>query len=296
MIGLTNQLPKKKKESEGGNNIQISSDNIGNVATWLLDYKTYGENSYAFIDKDIWTAILESRLAINDKVTSSLALDHALGQGGHAGKVIGSMYGIGEADWDSLPTIIDICNNETACNAVFNHNVASRAILEYNDYELIRTRSDEIYTILNNQPNAINILLNSAKYKPLLQANKTSSYNDYCILTTCTSNIGQNSNGSSNEYGGIQVYSFCKAGLKYTNVDNTVTVLCSKQGTGGYISFSQGNSTESGTRSQPYTTTNYTVNKIVKNVTVEPGNNTYSNSSNFPATATSTGVINYIPI
>lgn len=260
----------------------------------MLDYKQHGENSYAFQDKTIWTAILESRLAINDKDISAIALDYILSQGGHAGKVIGAIYGIGEANWNSLPTVVDIFKNEAAFDAVFNHPVASRTLLEYNDYEIIRLKSDEIYKIFNDKPYALNILMNTDKYKSELQSNKTASYNDYCILTTCVSNIGENSQGSSNESGGGNVYAFCKTGLKYTNIDDTVTVLCTKQGTGGNFSYWQGGSNESGTRNQPYTTTNYTVNKIIKNVIIEPGNYTYT--SGFSTTATSTGVINYIPL
>lgn len=254
----------------------------------MLDYKQHGENSYAFQDKTIWTAILESRLAINDKDISAMALDYILSQGGHAGKVIGAIYGIGEANWNSLPTVVDIFKNEAAFDAVFNHPVASRTLLEYNDYEIIRLKSDEIYKIFNDKPYALNILMNTDKYKSELQSNKTASYNDYCILTTCVSNIGENSQGSSNESGGGNVYAFCKTGLKYTNIDDTVTVLCTKQGTGstgGVIGLKN-----------PYNVTNYTVNKIVKNVVIEPGYYNHNSNSEYNAISTSTGVISYIPL
>lgn len=248
----------------------------------------YREKSYVFKDKNLLTAILESEYAINDEDMSPLVLDHVLNHGGHAGKVFGSMYGIGEANWSNLPTIQSICEDETACSAVFNHDVATSAILGYNNYEIMSYKSDVLYTILNTKPDIITNIINSDFYKTKIQSNKTTSYNDYCILTTCISNIGQIEQVYQTDAMTINVKSYCKTGLKYTNIDNTITVLCKKEGTGstgGVIGLKN-----------PYNVTNYTVNKIVKNVVIEPGYYNHNSNSEYNAISTSTGVISYIPL
>lgn len=284
-------------------NIGISEELIISIndtkhGVWLNDYKTYGEKSYVFNNKDIWNEFIQSRSALNDIDVSDLVLQYALNNDAHIGKVFGNIYGIGEANWSNLPTLMDICDDEAACIAIFNHPVATTAILGYNDYEIVDYKKDVLYTVLNTKPTLLNEIINSDKYKSKLLS-KTTSYNDYCILTTCVSNKGQNEYRVHDYY---YVYSFCKSGLNYTNIDNSKTIICEKQGVGGarYLSSNLNEGTKyEGYTSNPYTNTSYTVNKIVKNIILESGNYTYSHRLNGDpksSTSTSGGTINYIPL
>ncbi len=212
-------------------NIRIDEEFIISIndtkhGVWLNDYKTNGEKSYVFNNKDMWNELMQSRTALNDADISDLALQYALNNNAHIGKVFGNIYGIEEADWSDLPTLMDICDNETACAAIFNNSVATRAILGYNNYEVIDYKKDALYTVLNSKPTLLNEIINSDKYKSKL-ISKTVSYNDYCILTTCTSDKGENNKNVTSYY---YVYSYCKTGLNYINIDNSKTILCEKQG------------------------------------------------------------------
>ena len=127
-----------------------------NHMIWLNDYKTYGENSYVFQNKDILHELLLSSVAVNDKATSREAFEYAKSQN-QFGNYIQNMYGIDRSlNWSNVKTVDDIISdddilaytithetllpsligslveNEYAMNAICNSKDAMSIL--YNDY------------------------------------------------------------------------------------------------------------------------------------------------------------------
>lgn len=65
-----------------------------NHLIWLQDYKTYGEDSYVFQDKDIYNELMRSAPAINDINTFSEALTHISEDGVNFGSFFKNFYPI----------------------------------------------------------------------------------------------------------------------------------------------------------------------------------------------------------
>lgn len=63
-----------------------------NHMIWLQDYKTYGENSYVFQNKDILHELYKSSVAANDMQVCSEALDYLLSLDSCLGSFIGSVF------------------------------------------------------------------------------------------------------------------------------------------------------------------------------------------------------------
>lgn len=107
--------------------LQQYADGDSIHAIWLNDYKTYGENSYVFQNKDILHTLYNSKIAINDNNIYREAFQYVVDSGGHVGKFLKNAYGISDVGFDNLPTLESIKNNELAMSAI--HNVKRLASL-----------------------------------------------------------------------------------------------------------------------------------------------------------------------
>ena len=75
-----------------------SSDNLVKYGIWLMDYKTYGENSYVFQDKDIWNELCNTEIAWKDKTFTTSAEPDMYTE--HINDITGYMkYSIGLEDY-----------------------------------------------------------------------------------------------------------------------------------------------------------------------------------------------------
>lgn len=93
---------------------KINSDFINsplNHLIWLNDYKTYGQNSYVYNNKDIWNELMSDyKLCVNDTSTSQISILYS-DSIGEAGKAFESIYGssvYGTHSLDDCETIEDV--------------------------------------------------------------------------------------------------------------------------------------------------------------------------------------------
>lgn len=196
---------------------------LGMFGTWMLDYKTYGENSYVFVNKDIWNTLLGSVNAVNDKATASLAIQYAINQGVHFGNVMSKIYGIDTSiDWESLSTPQLVVNNIDAVKSGLNHSVFYSTMLE-----LLKTY--KTYEAINNDSQYIDAIVNGAG----CQKNKRTAkeYTGYALLI-------KGDRGYTNENGNV-----FRTGIKYTDLaGNNVTLaeninVLTANDPGGQMSF-----------------------------------------------------------
>ncbi len=98
-----------------------------NHLIWLNDYKTYGEDSYVFQNKDILHELYASPIAANDRGIFSEALSWIIEQNEQVGSWLSKRYSI-KADLKSLETIEDVSSNLDAVTSI----VAETEVLERN--------------------------------------------------------------------------------------------------------------------------------------------------------------------
>lgn len=83
----------------------VALDTPLNHLIWLNDYKTYGEESYVFQNKDILHELYNSiQLSMNDKRLRAEAFDYILSINERVGLALGAIYGSGNIDWSDYPT------------------------------------------------------------------------------------------------------------------------------------------------------------------------------------------------
>lgn len=125
---------------------------------WLNDYKTFGENSYVFNDKDIWNELLDDyELCMNDININGICLDHA-SENNQVGVAISYIYGINTTQWKSITTISDLLNDTTFINTIFTaDNISKYMVLvmsflkSTNSFEIISANSTAMDCIMNNK-------------------------------------------------------------------------------------------------------------------------------------------------
>lgn len=132
---------------------------------WLNDYKTFGENSYVFNDKDIWNELLNDyELCMNDISINGICLDHA-SENNQVGVAISYIYGIDTTQWQSIATINDLLNDTTFINTIFTADNISKYMVLVMSF-LKSTNSTAMDCIMRNEAivNLIikdNIIMNS---------------------------------------------------------------------------------------------------------------------------------------
>lgn len=108
-----------------------------NHLIWLNDYKTYGEDSYVFQDKNILYELYEDFcLSANDKSINANALQFILSSiPEDIGHFFGSIYGVKTesntiVDWSAINSISDLIENEIALNYVLNSNIGRSLLIK----------------------------------------------------------------------------------------------------------------------------------------------------------------------
>ena len=132
---------------------------------WLNDYKTFGENSYVFNDKDIWNELLvDYELCMNDISINGICLDHA-SENNQVGVAISYIYGIDTTQWQSIATISDLLNDTTFINTIFTaDNISKYMVLvmsflkSTNSFEIISTNSTAMDCIMSNE-SIVNLII-----------------------------------------------------------------------------------------------------------------------------------------
>jgi len=100
---------------------------------WLNDYKTFGEDSYVFQNKDILHELYEDfSLVIHDMLIRVEALEYA-DKNNLAGQYLAAAYDISNADSvKNIQTTSALVQNSAAMNVVRQSDVDMKALLDYN--------------------------------------------------------------------------------------------------------------------------------------------------------------------
>lgn len=260
---------------------------------WMLDYKAYGENSYVFQDKNIWKSFLESPIAINDKATQELSFNYLINGEGHAGKILGSMYGIEkDNNWEDYPTLDSIINEPSVCAATLNFEKTSEMMFKY----LIGHKTLEEL----NTDSYIQIISKSI-YGQSIKADGN-SISKPCLLLTGVSNISSDTGVNTSSSGGpcgyiTTLYTvFNKSGFYYIDLNNEkVTVAEFSEVSGSNTSCElHHNHGANGPSTQPYSTQTFEINKIVNSVPSQSHTSTCSYNKDTKATVNIS--FTYIPL
>ena len=277
---------------DGGGSSGLTGD-YTQAGIWMLDYKAYGEDSYVFLDKRIWKAFLESPIAVNDPITKDLSLNWIKENGGHAGKVIGSMYGIRDANWDSLESFDDIINDYAACNAALNYESTSEFIFKYmTSHKTLQELDTDVY---------IELIKNSLYGKRTKETEKT-NFNKPALLLNGISNISSNIENRSVGYNILYLYIFAESGFYWNNLNGDKIICKNSAYTGGSIYKANEVTTidSEGVYTQPYSKTSYDINHIVSSLPSQSNQySRYTALSNVGSYCTSTTVsasYTYIPL
>ena len=92
---------------------------VDDTYQWLLDFKTFGEESYAYVNGDIRDEMMRSRAAANDLRANGTAFEYVCATEEGVGAWLAQVYGMGAATTlKALDTIDDVANSESAISAV----------------------------------------------------------------------------------------------------------------------------------------------------------------------------------
>ena len=123
-------LTEETTISEYAEELLDTMSNLGTAShlTWLLDYKTYGNNSYVYNDKDkLHELYNDIKLSMNDIDIMGEALEYAISVGSNIGNVLSSIY---SADTINGSTIDSIIQNSEEFNKVISNDIVMRAVAE----------------------------------------------------------------------------------------------------------------------------------------------------------------------
>ena len=102
-----------------------------NHLIWLNDYKTYGEDSYVFQNKDIWNELMMSRCAINDRSVAGHVHQYA-NEHNRIGEVMNLTYGIDKSiNWSTIHNMNDVCSNPDAILSLLLNDVTRPTDIKY---------------------------------------------------------------------------------------------------------------------------------------------------------------------
>lgn len=112
-----------------GGGISLSSDELLQSER-LMHYKTYGEESYVFRNRDMMYEMYRCYpMSMNEPCIAADALEFVLSENSDIGLAIGNIYGIPKTiDWKSISTLTDFANNQDAASIVWENQFLMEAI------------------------------------------------------------------------------------------------------------------------------------------------------------------------
>lgn len=263
VIWLRNQVDKSFK------GVNSNLDAPLNHLIWLNDYKTYGQDSYVFNDKDILHELYRNYplcMSDGDLCAESFEYAYSIGEDGIA---LRHYYKISDDLKNALTNVNRICDSD---------DVILLFLKDSNSFTMNKNVSDQILDSeqFNNFIDAYPSVTIETTVSAATSSLKTTtiSRNGLFYLKSIRNNIDGKSQYLS-DYGAT-IYAFVRSGFSYTNVDGTVNSVTAAGATG-----SKAGST-TGTTSQPYSASVLTPRTLVTNVSVTGASYSYSNTSQCP--------------
>ena len=161
---------------------------------WLNDYKTYGEDSFVFNNKDILHELYRDyNISMNDNKIASEALDFAVNND-EIGLAMSMIYGVSDDESiSSLDTLSEIARSEEAMSIVATNNllstmficnengmtaflaseIATTALVGNSEFLNTIVASDSYMGIVVGDETIMEILVSSSEFVTLLVSNST---------------------------------------------------------------------------------------------------------------------------
>ena len=133
------------------------------VATQLIDYKTFGKNSYVYCDKDVWNAFCNSKKVANDKDVYIEAFKQVIANNQHIGNWLAWIYRVENKDeLKKLTTLDAVAASSTAMNAVIASSTAMNAVIASSTAMNAVVASSTAYKAMADNNTAVSALSQSA--------------------------------------------------------------------------------------------------------------------------------------
>lgn len=252
--------PKSTSSSGGGSTIITSEDVMSEIkeikyTIWLDEYKSFGEESHVFNNKDNWAELMQSNAALNDSTLSAMAFNFLIENDIDPLIAMGNVYGTG-IDFKQYGSFEDIVINDNYVRKIINHPVLSKMVYGYQPYADILYGSNsgvwnivDIEMIQSMEENQAFVNYVSSLQSQTSQVTVTNGY--YFLDSVDTT--GRNYH-VENEY--YQRYAG-NSGASYTDITDTVINIRSAQ-TGS-------------TNPGDYASKTHSIKKIAKVVTLVNG-------------------------
>lgn len=146
-FGLLGGATPKPTSGGGGGSTVITSDDVMSeikeikYTIWLDEYKSFGEESHVFNNKDNWAELMQSNAALNDSTMSATAFNFLVENDIDPLVAMGNVYGTGInfKQYSSFEDIVSVGDNVIK---IINHPVLSKMVYGYAPYSTSLYGSD----------------------------------------------------------------------------------------------------------------------------------------------------------
>lgn len=225
-FGLLGGAPPKSTSGSGGGSTVITSDDVMSeikeikYTIWLDEYKSFGEESHVFNNKDNWAELMQSNAALNDSTMSATAFNFLIENDIDPLTAMGNVYGTG-INFKQYSNFADIVADSENVRKIIDHPVLSKMVYGYQSYaNILYSPNSGIWDIVDaktiqsmEENQAFVNYVNSLQS----QASQTTITNGYYFLESVDT-TGRNYYVESNAY---QRYAG-NSGASYTNIADTV--------------------------------------------------------------------------
>lgn len=138
-FGLLGGATPKPTSGGGSGSTVITSDDVMSeikeikYTIWLDEYKSFGEESHVFNNKDNWAELMQSNAALNDSTMSATAFNFLIENDIDPLVAMGNVYGTG-IDFKQYSSFADIVINSEYVQKIINHPVLTKMVYGYQPY------------------------------------------------------------------------------------------------------------------------------------------------------------------
>lgn len=135
-FGLLGGATPKPTSGGGGGSTVITSDDVMSeikeikYTIWLDEYKSFGEESHVFNNKDNWAELMQSNAALNDKTISTMAFNFLLENDINPMTAMGNIYGTG-INFKQYETFKELCMDSDNVTKIIEHPVLSKIVYNH---------------------------------------------------------------------------------------------------------------------------------------------------------------------
>lgn len=227
---------------------------------WLDEYKSFGEESHVFNNKDNWAELMQSNAALNDSTISATAFNFLIENDIDPLTAMGNVYGTG-INFRDYESFDDVIANQTEYEKILKHTVLFGLVMQYAPYRTAFLAKTEFLRNIINNPELDAYLMAHSAFSSYLESvqevTSTTSKTTGLYYLVSVSCAGRN---FSYRYNGTRIDDYAgNSGASYMATDGSaVTLREARQGRG----YANGGSDDT----SGFQTQEYAVNKLVKQI------------------------------